>query len=82
MGGHSGGQSRISAGEAQALAELDRIWGTRSIVVDSPGATIPFNGFKDVNSNVVLIHVRSYVPVLVAAGHGEGNLSDQPDSNR
>jgi len=69
LGGNPGRKSRITAAEQKALRELDRIFGTRTIIVDSPGQTIPFNGFRDRSSNVVLIHARTDYPVLVVAGH-------------
>jgi hypothetical protein len=69
LGGNPGRKSRITASEQKALRELDRIFGTRTIIVDSPGQTIPFNGFRDRSSNVVLIHARTDYPVLVVAGH-------------
>jgi len=68
LGGNGGRKSRITAAEQKALRELDRIHGTRTIIVDSPGE-LPFNGFKDRNSNVILIHARADKPVLVVAGH-------------
>ena len=56
-------------GEA-ALRELERIFGVRIIPVESiSGGPVPFNGFKDGRSNVILIDSRNERPMQAIAGH-------------
>jgi len=61
----------VGAAEQKAIRELDRINGTRTILVDSPDLAgwIPFNGVRIANSNIILIHARTAHPLAVVYGH-------------
>jgi hypothetical protein len=69
LGGNQGRKRVVSAGERQAIRELDRVLGTHTIIVDSPGAEIPFNGARVGNSNIILLHARAKAPLLTVMGH-------------